>query len=449
MIIKNKPELSTTELRKQVLDIVEAGITSVLPENIMRDAVSYNPARRFLTVKDYTYDLAKGRVFVIGGGKASGLMAKTLENILSPDNIFAGVVNCNCRSSDYQTKKIKIVEAGHPLPDQRGLDGVSQMLALKDRYAIGENDLVICLLSGGGSALMPCPVEGVSLKDKQSVTELLLGCGATIHEINAVRKHLSRTKGGQLGHYYAPAPVVTLILSDVIGNDLDVIASGQTCPDSSTFFDAHNVLERFDLLAKVPESVRGFLDRGCQGGVEETPKTLINCYNFIIGDNTLALAAMAEKAKGLGFNPCTVTAAQKGDTSTVAQLRATEILDGRYRGHDLIILGGETTPKLPVNAGKGGRNQHYAVVSMLAMANYPGDWVVASVGTDGSDYLPDVAGAMVDNNSLARAKKQGVDIKYYLDRYDSNTLLKRIGESLIITGSTGTNVGDVIVYALN
>jgi len=444
MIIKNRNALSTTELRKQALDIIETGIDRVLPPNIMKSAVRYDAASRILTINGDTYRLSRGRVFVIGGGKASGLMAETLENIIHPENISAGVVNC--KNGHYKTSKTKIITAGHPIPDQRGISGVKEMLALRESYSINENDLVICLISGGGSALMPYPVDEVSLRDKQSVTELLLSSGAEIDEINAVRKHLSKIKGGRLGHFYSPATVVSLILSDVIGNNLSVIASGPTFPDPTTFSDAHNVLKGYDLLAKAPKSVIDFLRKGCQNKVAETPKTLNNCYNYIIGDNRLALEAMLKKANEMGFTPYIITAEQKGDTTAVARSRATEILSSRYSGYDAILIGGETTPRLPATAGKGGRNQHYAAVSMLAMQKYPGEWAIASVGTDGSDFLPDVAGAIVDNNSLDNAKAKRIDVKSYLDRYDSNTLLDKIGGSLVITGDTGTNVGDVIVY---
>jgi glycerate 2-kinase len=445
MIIKNNSELATTALRKQVLDIVEAGIARVLPPAIMKSSISYDPKHKVLTVFDNSY-LCRGRIFVIGGGKASGLMAETLESILTPENISAGIVNC--KGNDYGTSKIKIIEAGHPIPDQRGINGVEQMLALKNRYSVSENDLIICLISGGGSALMPYPVEGVSLEDKQKLTELLLSCGATIREINSVRKHLSKTKGGGLGRFYSPATVISLIISDVIGNDLDVIASGPTSPDSSTFSDAYSVLEKYSLLSMAPESVIDFLGKGCRGEVEETPKVLNNCHNYIIGDNRLALEAMAKKASELGLTPYIVTAEQKGNTTKVAQSRAKEILNGRYAGYNTVLIGGETTPKLPERTGRGGRNQHYAAVSMLALMEYAGEWALASVGTDGSDFLPDVAGAIVDSNSLTIVKTKGIDINSYLDRYDSNTLLKAIGSSLIITGNTGTNVGDVMVYLL-
>ena len=446
MIIKNRDELSTSRLRKQALDILESAINRVLPPNIMKSALRYDAAGRMLTVNGDTYSLSRGRLFVIGGGKASGLMAETLESIIHPENISAGVINS--KSQDYKTSKIKIVPAGHPIPDQRGISGVKEMLALRERYSINENDLILCLISGGGSALMPYPVEEIDLADKQKITELLLSSGAEIDEINALRKHLSEIKGGRLGRFYSPATVVSLLLSDVIGNNMSVIASGPTFPDPSTFSDALSVLGKYSLLEAAPERVTDYLRKGCQGNAEETPKTLDNCHNYIIGDNKLALEAMAKKAEEAGFTPFIVTAEQKGETTAVAISRANELLSTKYAAYDAILIGGETTPKLPANAGKGGRNQHYAAVSMLAMKQYPGKWVMASMGTDGSDFLPDVAGAMVDNHSLDSAKARGIDIKAYLDRYDSNTLLARIGSSLIVTGDTGTNVGDVIIYLL-
>ena len=446
MIIKNHRDLSTSRLREQALEIIEAGISRVLPPNIMSSAVSYDAARRTIKIKSDTLAIAIGRIFVIGGGKAAGLMAKALEAITGAENIVDGVVNC--KSGSVKTHKIKTVTAGHPLPDQRGIVGVKEMLALKRRYSIGEGDVVICLISGGGSALMPCPVAGVSLRDKQKITELLLGSGAEIDEINTVRKHLSQIKGGRLGSFYSPATVISLILSDVVGNDLATIASGPTFPDRSTFSDACNVLKRYGLLTKAPRSVTDFLTKGSRGEVAETPKVLNNCHNYIIGDNGLALEAMVDKAREIGLKPYVISARQKGDAAIVARLRAKEVLDDKYAGYNALLIGGETTVKLPARAGKGGRNQHYAAVSMLAMAPYPGQWLVASVGTDGSDFLPDVAGAVVDQGSPGTAQSKGIDVKACIESFDSNTLLDKIGNSLIITGDTGTNVGDVILYLI-
>jgi glycerate 2-kinase len=445
MIIKNRRELATTELRDKVLQIIEAGIKRVLPPKIMRVAVSYDAPHHTIKIQDDSFILsATNRIFVVGGGKASGLMAQVLEDIIGIENITAGVVNF--KSGQVKTQRIKTVIAGHPTPDQLGVSGVSEMLALKSHYSIGTNDIVICLLSGGGSALMPYPAEGVSLKDKQIITGLLIGSGAKIEEINIVRKHLSRVKGGRLGEFYAPARVISLILSDVIGNDLATIASGPTTPDPSTFADAYNVLKRYNLLTKAPKSVVAFVEKGQGGEVTETPKTLSNCHNYIIGDNKLALEAMAAKAKELGLSPHIITSQQTGDTTKVARSRAREVIEHKYARYDVLLIGGETTIKLPPDAGRGGRNQHYTAVSLLAMADYPGHWIVASVGTDGSDFLPGVAGAIVDRDSLKTTRAKQIDIEFDIERCDSNTLLESIGNSLIVTGDTGTNVGDVVVY---
>ncbi len=448
LIIKNRDELDTTPLRKQALDIIEAGISRVLPTEIMRTALRYDGTSDNLTILGDSYDLTKSRVFVVGGGKASGLMAEVLEGIIPTKKIIAGVVNCKTGSGSYHTEKIEIIESGHPVPDSNGINGVNKMFSMKGTYSINANDLVICLISGGGSALMPCPVDGITLEDKQIVTGLLLECGAEIQEINAVRKHLSKIKGGRLGKHFEPARVISLIISDVVGNNLDVIASGPTSPDSSTFKDAYFVLNKYNLTLKVPHSIIDYLDQGRKEQVPETPHTLDNCRNYIIGDNLLALEAMAEQAKHFGLKPYILTSELRGDTAAAARIRAEELTNGKYPDYDAIILGGETTPTLPENHGKGGRNQHYVAVSIQYMKDYPGEWTIASTGTDGSDYLPEVAGALVDNYSWDRAIEKGFSISSYIERFDSNTLFSEMGNSLILTGNTGTNVGDIIVYVL-
>lgn len=447
-IIKNRDELESTPLRKQALDIIEAGISRVLPPRIVRSALGYDKNVDILEINSDPYDLSEGRLFVVGGGKASGLMAEVLESIITSEKITAGVINCKKGSGNFNTEKIEIIEAGHPVPDSGGIDGVNKMLAMKDQYSINANDVVLCLISGGGSALMPCPVDGVTLVDKQAVTGLLLVCGAEISEINTVRKHLSKIKGGGLGKHFEPARVVSLIISDVIGNNMDVIASGPTSPDSSTFHDAYSVLEKYNLISKIPGTALDYLDLGRKGQVPETPKTLDNCRNYVIGDNMLALDAMAEKANDLGLKPIIVTSEQKGDTAVAARMRAEEIIGEKYSDYNVVILGGETTPTLPQDHGKGGRNQHYAAVSLHYMKDCSGEWIVASTGTDGSDYLPDVAGAIIDSQSLEMAISKGIDVSSHIERFDSNTLFTKMGSSLIITENTGTNVGDIIVYIL-
>ncbi len=446
MIVKNREELIYSNLRARAVELIEAGITRVLPANLLRTAIRYNHDRKILRVMGESYDLSRGRIFVVGGGKAAGLMAEELERIISPTDITAGIVNCN--TGDYETRKIAVRQAGHPLPDEAGVHSVQDMLAMKARHSIGRGDLVICLISGGGSALLPCPASGITLQGQQEITLLLLRSGANIKEINIVRKHLSLIKGGRLGAFYEPAKIVSLIISDVVGDDLNTIASGPTVPDPSTFRDAQAVLKKYGLLTKAPKNVVDFINRGMEGLEAETPKETCNCDNYVIGNNSMCLEAMAEKARDLGLRPNVVTAELSGDTTRMAFAEAEEIAGGKYKGFDVILLGGETTPTLPENSGKGGRNQHYVAVSMLAMKRLPSAWLVASVGTDGSDYLPEVAGAMVDDRSLPAALAAKIDVEDYIARFDSYSLFRKMTRSLIITGSTGTNVSDVILYLL-
>jgi len=443
-MIKNKKELSTTKLRKKAINIIEAGIEEVLPSNLMCQAVKFDKKKKVLTIQEKEYDVSGSKIFVVGGGKAAGLMAESLESILGAENISGGVLTC--KENDYSLKKIKIIKASHPIPDKAGTEGVKEMLDLRDIYSIGEKDIVLCLLSGGGSSLLPYPVEEISLEGKQEITKLLLKCGAKIREINTVRKHLSKIKGGRLGEFYSPTKVISLILSDVIGNDLDVIASGPTHPDSSTYLDALSVLKRYDLLTKASKPIIDFLEKGCKGETEETLKELYNCDNYIIGDNKLALLAMKKKAEGMGFSPVIITSEQVGDPALVAKERAKEILERKYADFDVILSGGETTPQVPEKSGKGGRNQHYAAVSLLALKNYSKKWVLSSFATDGTDFLSGVGGVLIDNNTAELVKK--LDIQSYIDNYDTYNLFERLGNSLIKTESTGTNVGDVIIYIL-
>ncbi len=445
MLIKNKKQLTATKLRRETLEIIEAGINSVLPSVLIKKAVKFKAKSKKLIIQGKKYDLTQSRIFVIGGGKASGLMAQELEKIIGVKNITAGIVNC---ASVTKAQKIKIVKASHPIPDQKGVLGVEKMLSLKKQYSINKNDVAICLISGGGSALLPCPVKSIDLKDKQKITNLLLRSGAQIQEINIIRKHLSMIKGGQLGKFFAPAKVISLVISDVVGNDLASIASGPTVPDISTFKDAYNILTKYKLINKIPKNAKKYLIKGIKNEVEDTPKELINCHNFLIGHNQIALSAMKKKAKKLGFKPLIITAEQIGDSAKIAKKRASEIIKGKYNKYNVLLLGGETTPTLPKKHGQGGRNQHFIGVSMLAMKKIVNSWAVASINTDGADFLPNVAGAIIDNTTFQKVQTKKINIQFYLKRYDSYSLFNKIGNSLIKTGYTGTNVGDIIIYTI-
>ena len=468
MIIKNKNEIANTKLRKQVLDIVEYGIEQVLPCELMKDAMEYDASNKVLKIKNDVYKIS-GRIFVVGGGKASSAMAEAFEKIIGVKDIEAGIVNCNTNSC--KAKKIKIIKAGHPIPNANSVKGVKQMLELKRKYSIEENDLVICLISGGGSALMCYPAKGISLADKQKTTDLLLRTGAGIDEINLIRKCLSEIKAGGFTRFFSPASIVGLIISDVVGNKLDVIASGPSVPCSLDFQQAYNVLKKYNLFSKAPKSVVKFLRDKIQSSNQKKIKNLRNCRNYIIGDNKTALKAMEKRAKEKGLKPFIIKKPMSGDTNALAKLMANGIIRKKYSHYNIIFAGGETSIKLPKKAGesspspeaktersspsprlrrsKGGRNQHYVGVSIMAMERYTGKWALASVNTDGSDYLKGIAGAIVDDKSLTSARNKKIDIASYLKKYNSYELMKKMNNSLIIIGDTGTNVGDIVVYALS
>jgi hydroxypyruvate reductase/glycerate 2-kinase len=310
-------------------------------------------------------------------------------------------------------------------------------------------DLALCLLSGGGSALMPSPVEGVSLADKQEVTQLLHACGATIGEMNCVRKHLSRCKGGRLGQLLAESGsrVVSLLVSDVIGDPLDVIASGPTAPDPTTFPDALDVLRRYNLSDRVPAAVREHLERGAAGDIPETPKALPqSVQNVVLCNNAQALAAAAAKAEQLGYRVLNLGSFIEGETRDVATAMAgvarSVLRDGVPLAPPACVLsGGETTVTLSAGHGKGGRNQEFALAAMLKLG--PGaDVVVLSGGTDGEDGPTDAAGAVADRRTWEQAR--GLSAAEHLARHDAYPFFDAAG-GLIKTGLTGTNVMDVRV----
>lgn len=442
----NYKEIATTPDRAKALEIIGSGIKSVFPRPLVREVLGFDDNFNSVMVKQDVFDLLTGRIFIIGGGKAAGFMAEELEAIIPPERITAGLVNCT--ETDYKTAKIKINKASHPLPDSSGVRGVNKMLALKDKYNIGEKDLVICLISGGASALMPSPVDAISLRDKQKTTDLLINCGAPIQEINAVRKHLSKTKGGQLAAHFAPAKVASLIISDVVGNELDAIGSGPTTTDHTTFKDAEMILEKYELAGKVPKRVMEYIRRGSKSREPETPKVLENARNYLIGDNTMALGGMAMSAKSLGLEPIIINSVLKGDPALEADKIFKQIVGGKFEGHNAIIVGGETTPSVPAKHGLGGRNQHFAALSLLAFEEYDTEWTLAAASTDGIDYVKGVSGAVVDGKSYARLKSQKLDLVKYINRHDSHGLLKKIGHSLIEMKETGTNVGDIMVFIL-
>jgi glycerate 2-kinase len=378
------------------------------------------------------------RIFVLGCGKAGAAMAQVVEEILG-DRISAGLVVVK-DGHLAPTRIVSIVEAGHPVPDARGERAAGGLLALAT--SAGERDLVLFLVSGGGSALTPAPASPVTLAEKQAVTRALLEAGATIGELNAVRKHLSRLKGGQLARTAAPAAVLTLVLSDVIGDPLDVIASGPTAPDPTTFGRALDVLRERGVLAAAPATVRERLTAGARGAIAETPKPgdplFRRVANAVIGNNALIATAAVERARVLGYRPQLLTRELQGEARSVA--RQLVELARSLPPPACVIASGETTVTVR-GRGRGGRCQEFALAAALLVESEPGITVLAA-GTDGTDGPTDAAGAIVDGSTVERARRAGLDATVALDDNDAYHVLRATGD-LIVSGPTNTNLLDL------
>jgi glycerate 2-kinase len=399
-----------------------------------------------LRVCEYLYRLReKTRIMVIGAGKASALMALAVEEILG-SRIHKGIVITK-RGYVVPLKRIELVEGGHPLPDENGMEGTKRILKLISN--LEQNDLVICLISGGGSSLFISPSPGISLKDKKELTEQLLRCGANIKEINTIRKHISRIKGGRMAQLAHPAQIVTLILSDVIGDKIDSIASGPTAPDTTTFSDCLKIIQKYKLKDKIPSSIYDRLKKGAKGKIEETPKRgdpiFKRVKNFIIGSNLQALEAAKQKAEDLGFNAIILSRPVSGDTTRAAVRHANFAKRIQEIGNPVsppacFISGGETTVKVK-GTGLGGRNQEFILVGATKIAGLE-NVVMLSAGTDGTDGPTDAAGAICDGKTIQRALQKGLYPKQYLDNNDSYHFFQKLGD-LLKTGPTNTNVMDI------
>lgn len=439
---------------RHLLDIFNAALAAVDPYHaVLRNMTFENNC---LHAAGASYELdAFSRVLVVGAGKATARMALAIEGTLG-DRITEGLIVVK-EGHTAPLKIIKQVEASHPVPNEAGVEGTKRIVELV--RAANEKTLVICLLSGGASALFVAPMNSLTLNDKQEVTSLLLKAGASIEELNAVRKHLSAVKGGRFAKAACPAQVVTMVLSDVIGDRLDVIASGPTARDSTTFAEAMAVIEKYGLTKKIPMRILSFLERGVKGQEPETVKSGDSCLhktrNVIIGGITQALSAANEKARQLGFAPEIITGELQGEARDAARFLATVV----RRAHDVLktrerrclLSGGETTVTVK-GQGKGGRNQELALAFALEIEGLDGVSLL-SAGTDGTDGPTDAAGAIVDGNTASRARGLGIDPVQYLDYNDSYMFYQRFDEasdnkSHVIIGPTGTNVMDLQIMLL-
>ncbi len=439
----NSKVKNITQMRKDAEEIFYSGLRAVDPGAAVKRYCRIEDDHLF--IGDKPYDLSRIKnIFVVGAGKASAPMAAEIENILG-DKITKGIINVKYGHTS-KLGRIKLIEAGHPVPDKNGRQGAGAIVGLVNNA--GKDDLVLCLISGGGSALLPLPFPDLTLKDKQDTIKTLLSCGAAIHEINAIRKHISMIKGGRLAQAAFPASLVSLILSDVVGDNLDVIASGLTVPDSSSFDDCMKTIAKYNIQKKLPKPVVKHIKDGISGRVSETPKTgdppFDKTHNLIIGSNIEAILAAKKKSKSLGYNTIVLSSMIEGDTTHVAHVHTAIAREIIKTGNPIpwpacILSGGETTVTIK-GKGLGGRNQEFALVSAIDIAGE--NIVVLSGGTDGTDGPTDAAGAIADTNTLSRAMVRGLNPGRFLANNDSYHFFQKLGD-LLMTGPTNTNVMDL------
>ncbi len=438
--------------RSRILPILDAALDAVDPFLAVSRAVHWRAdglqvGERFYRWKDYR------RVFLLAFGKAATPMAQAVAHGLGP-RLEQGLVITKyghgpSGASEFQN--IEIIEAGHPIPDAMGVAATQRAVDMLRNLTA--QDLLITLISGGGSALLTLPAQGITLNDLQQTTDLLLASGATIHEINTLRKHLSQIKGGQLARLAYPATVISLILSDVVGSPLDVIASGPTVPDPTTWKDAWKIVEKYNLIDRLPKSVSQYLKAGLQGLIPDTPKpgdpVFEKVQSYIVGDNAIAAEAALQTAISHGFQALILTTFLQGEAREVAQMLVS--LGREVVAHHrplpppaCLILGGETTVTLR-GQGKGGRNQELALAAAISLAQIPeGDkMIILSLATDGTDGPTDAAGGFADATTVARGRALGLDAETYLSHNDSYHYLQAVGHALI-TGPTRTNVNDLM-----
>jgi hydroxypyruvate reductase len=443
------------EMREMAKQIFSKAVSAVDPAQKLKDTVRIEGNQLLIKTEGGSEEKFRldgfKNIFLTGAGKASASMASAIEQIFG-DRITQGIITAKYGHT-IPLKRTTLIEAGHPIPDQEGFEGAKKIQRFLE--ASGPGDLVIFLLSGGGSALLPLPVEGITLEEKQQVTQLLLDCGADIGEINTIRKHISQIKGGWLARWAYPSTVIGFILSDVVGDPLDVIGSGPTVPDSSTYEDAWEILRKFDLVHRVASSIQRHLLLGREGKIQETPKpgeaVFENVHNMIIGSNIIALRSAEREAASLGLHAVILSSSIVGETREAARFHSAIAKEVLSSGHPLsrpacIISGGETTVTIKGN-GLGGRNQEFALAAALEIRGFE-KIVLLSGGTDGTDGPTDAAGAIADHTTVERASATGLNPKAHLENNDAYPFFRRLGD-LLITGPTHTNVMDVRIILVD
>jgi glycerate 2-kinase len=456
-LFRDYPTLTVTDPyghKKLILDCLVFAIESVQPQNLMENRISLD-SEEILRIRDTNLEFplrSYDELIVVGAGKASGAMAVSLETLLSQKIAFSGVVIVpEGISKKYPTNRIKLLEGSHPIPSSRSVEATKEVLKLVRNAT--EKSLVLCLISGGGSALMTLPANGISLKDQIRTTTLLLKSGASIEKVNCVRKHLSSVKGGLLALAANGSRIISLIISDIVGNPIGSIASGPTAPDPTTFGGALQILQDYQVSKRVPNKVLRRLREGAAGRLPETPKpgnpVFSKVTNFILGDNSVAcLAGIKALNKNSSMHVTYLGSSWQGESrDTAANLTGIFLAARHYqtvpgeRGPKAFFWGGETTVTVR-GKGRGGRNQEEALSSLIRLGDEKGI-TIAFVGTDGIDGFSSSAGAVIDESSNGRAQSKKLRPEAYLRNNDSNSFFRKLGKSLLVTGPTGTNVNDI------
>lgn len=431
---------------EEIKMILNAALAEVEPGKAIRR--NLNLEGKTLLVGENRYELKNGnQVRVVGAGKASIAMLRAVNEILGGFVKDGAVIAKHIPAGMAKLGNVTVLEGSHPVTSKKSVLATQQMV--EKLMGLREDDIVICLISGGGSALMTEPRAEVSLEDLRKLNRLLLACGANIEEFNTLRKHLDRVKGGGLRRLAAPAQVISLILSDVVGNRLDIIASGPTAPDPSTFADAWQVVEKYSLQKELPNSIRNALQLGVAGEIEETLKPgdpiFKKTYHLIVGENQQAALAGLEKARTLGMNTLLLTTSLQGEARQAGKYLAGFMKQIQLTGEPIkppacIIAGGETTVTL-LGKGRGGRNQEVALGAVADLAGQP-NILLATLATDGEDGPTDAAGAVVTGDTMQRAQSMGMHPEQFLKNNDTYPFFERLGD-LLRPGSTGTNVNDL------
>jgi len=456
-MIKNREELlshGNIRGRKIAIDVIEHTLKEVNLYNQVKKLVHIKD--KILTVNSLNFDTSKiGEIYVVGAGKSTFWAGKALEQILG-ERIRGGVIIDKRGGVKSRLKRIEVIEAGHPIPDEAGLDGARKILDIAKRA--GEKDIVFVVVTGGSSALMPLPAEGISLEDKREITRLLLNSGASIEEINAVRKHISAIKGGRLAKYIHPAKIITLTFATID----PFTPQGQlmpwpdvTLPDPTTFSDAISVLKKYKLWDKVPDSIRAHLNKGLMDPSLETPKAKdfegVSVYTINLGDRQTLCEAAKNRAEKLGFNSVVLSTLIEGESREAGIVLAgiakeIERYKKPFKPPCVLISSGETTVTVKDEHGKGGRNQEF-VLGFALKINESNNIVVAAIDTDGADGPTSVAGGIADGYTIKRAKEMRIDIYENLQRNNSFHVLNALNDT-IITGPTGTHLQQLRVIVI-